>query len=778
MSGQCEKGIINRKGRRGEEKSVKQCIWGYHTEHGLIKKCMKMKINEYVYSFGWRESEMKYKSKIILAVLCFATCLMISPYGKTVQAAEAAAVTATPGTEQEIQYCGKTATWEYQSATKELHIKGTGLVEQQTEWKAFAIKKIVIEEGITKIGSDAFYSCSVQEVSLPDTLKEIGSYAFGHCSKLSEVNLPENLQKIGGRAFNYCSKLQKVTMNDKVTSIGYSTFYMCKSLTDITLSKSLRTLEDSTFYYCTSLKEIEIPQNVHRIGNSCFYNSGLESVKISNSWAICEGYSFAHCLRLKKVEFNGVSIWYDAFCNCNNLRDVNLGKNIRTIGSSAFYGTSLKYFVVPESVSKLGSNAFANCDELVKITFTKGVKRIPSYVVGYSDNLKTVVIEEGVKSIGYKAFCSAKMYEIKLPSSLDRIQMRAFEDAERLRSITISPKVQEIRYKTFKNCKSLRGVKLNQKVSYIGESAFENCDSLREISIPGNVKVIGYRAFYGSGVRRAELKEGVERIGYWAFQHCNKLTSVKISKTVTSLRNNSFVQCEKLTNIWVNPENQKYSSANGALYNKKQTKLINCPAGKKGSFKILKDVKKLSDYVFYECQNLKTFTVDPENKYYSVKNDILYNKSQTKLVCCPSGLRGTITVPAGVTNIKEYAFQYSKAKKIILPKGLQKIGYCAFEYCDNIEYMQIPGTVKTISSAAFWECDNLRYVSILSGVRNINSNAFHGCEKLHSVKIPASVKHINRTAFSKIYRSITIYCKKNSYAYAYADNHYMDSKII
>lgn len=138
------------------------------------------------------------------------------------------------------------------------------------------IKHLVFEEDsqCIEIGSHAFYYIMVlQELNLPEGVKNIGNHAFYYCSSLPEITLNRDLTTIGNYSFAYCSKAQKINFNESLTKIGQYAFTNCSKLTDLVFPSSLLTIDQYAFYTCGSLKNITIPGNVATIGQYAFNNS-------------------------------------------------------------------------------------------------------------------------------------------------------------------------------------------------------------------------------------------------------------------------------------------------------------------------------------------------------------------------------------------------------------------------------------------------------------------------------------------------------------------------
>ena len=104
-----------------------------------------------------------------------------------------------------------------------------------------AVKKIVIEEGITSIGKAVFYGYSnLESISIPDSIEKIGDVAFSGCLNLKEILLPNSIKSIGDNAFAGCGNLIEITIPEKITSIGNGTFGACESLKTVFISNSVK----------------------------------------------------------------------------------------------------------------------------------------------------------------------------------------------------------------------------------------------------------------------------------------------------------------------------------------------------------------------------------------------------------------------------------------------------------------------------------------------------------------------------------------------------------
>lgn len=207
-----------------------------------------------------------------------------------------------------------------------------------------------------------------------------------------------------------------------------------------------------------------------------------------------------------------------------------------------------------------------------------------------------------------------------------------------------------------------------------------------------------------------------------------------------------------------------FSSQDGSLLNKSGNTLLACPSGKKGIYLVPGSVKTISGGAFVSCIGIKEYRLASSGGKYTAQGGILYCNDGKTLFACPPGKQGKIKIPSAVVRIKRNAFQNSVAKKIILPKTLKQMEYCAFRNCRNLESITVPGSVKKIDNAVFWSCQQLKRVTLNMGTKQIARNAFFGCKKLQKVKLPVTVEKIHSTAFADVNYRVVFYCKRGSYA--------------
>lgn len=381
--------------------------------------------------------------------------------------------------------CGENLTWKFDEATGTLTISGTGAMKNFVRgsyapwyWYDINIESVVIQDGVTSVGSYAFYGCDeLTDITLPNGITYVGDCSFIDCSSLGNITFPDSITWIGSSAFADCSSLTSITIPDGVTKIGGSAFYGCSNLASITIPDSVTDIGTYVFADCSSLTSITIPGRITRIDRNAFYNcSSLESISIPETVN---------------------SIEYEAFLNCSSLTSITIPNRVNYIDTYAFGNcSSLTSIIIPDSVSWIGSCAFSDCSSLRSITIPDSVSRIGDCAFSGCSGLTSITIPDSITSINDSTFraCSS-LTSITIPDSVTSIGMSAFSDCSSLTSVTIPDSVASIGLYAFSDCSSLASIKIPDSVVSIGSFAFRNCNSLTSVTIPDSVTSVGGYAF-------------------------------------------------------------------------------------------------------------------------------------------------------------------------------------------------------------------------------------------------------------------------------------------
>ena len=428
------------------------------------------------------------------------------------------------------------------------------------------LKSVTFEEGSTVIAGNLLANCpGIETIVIPDSVTEIGEYAFYHCINLKDVKLSSALTTINTRAFNDCIALPEIEIPDSVTRISYGVFDGCTALADVKLSRNLVQLDGRAFSGCDALTSITIPKKVatsykadisdygYTGGRGAFNgNANLKSVTFEEGSTVIAGNLLANCPGIETIVIpdSVTEIGEYAFYHCINLKDVKLSSALTTINTQAFNDcSSLLAITVPDSVTSMGSAVFANCTSLADVTLP---------------NTRQIIMSRTFES------CSS-LEKIVLPETVTRIQENAFENCTALKEIVWSKALTTIDANAFLNCDALVEVSIPATVTSMGNHVFRDCDALTTVVIPDSVTSMGTNVFYDcDALTSVKLGSGITTIPVSTFEHCDVLESIVIPRRVTTIGNTAFKDCVKFTSITI-PRSVTSISSNAFSYPAKMT---------------------------------------------------------------------------------------------------------------------------------------------------------------------------------------------------------------
>ena len=246
-----------------------------------------------------------------------------------------------------------------------------------------SLKSVVITGGDT-IADSAFRLCTtIENILLPNTITSIGERAFQYCHSLNSINLPEGLTTIEYATFEECG-LESIIIPDSVKTIGDYSFLRCK-LESITFGENsqLELIDATAFGHCENLKGIFIPKNVATIGLRAFYNcQNLTDIYVHGD---NENYKSVDGVLYTK---DGKTLI--AYPAGKTESEFTVCSGVNTIEGYAFYGcNNLEKITIPNSVKKIGYDAFGSCSSLTDVYYMGSEADFSNIA---NDNFKEVTI--------------------------------------------------------------------------------------------------------------------------------------------------------------------------------------------------------------------------------------------------------------------------------------------------------------------------------------------------------------------------------------------------
>ena len=533
-----------------------------------------------------------------------------------------------------------------------------------------SLEKIVYNEGVVEIADFAAFpgysgSSTLQEISLPSTLKKIGVRAFSRTALPSPM-LSENVEELGGYAFAECAGMTSVTIPASVTTMGGGVFMGCDALKDIVFHNTR--IEAECFAGCDGLETLTIPNHIVYIGYRAFDS----------------------CTGLKNITMPIEQSWFHTFTGCSNVKQITY---------------------TAQSSGVMKDRTEGQYDDTHY-----------QYTLEYAcrSSLETVIYEEGITSIGDFAcfpgnnFSGSRLTEIRLPSTLKRIGIRAFS-----RTALPSPMLPE-------------------NVEELGNYAFAQCQSMASVAVPASVTTMGSGVFMnGSAIRDIEFRNAL--IGAECFAGCDGLETLTIPNRIVSIGYRAFDSCTGLKNITM-PIEQSWFHAFTGCSNVKQ---ITYTAQSSG---VMKDrTEGQYDDTHYQ------YTL--EYACRSSLEKVIYEEGVTSIgnfACFPgnnfSGGRLTeIRLPSTLKRIGIRAFSRTALPSPMLPENVEELGSYAFAQCLSMTSVAIPASVTTMGSGVFTDCDALR--DIVFHNTSIETECFAGCDGLETLTIPNNIDFIGYHAF-------------------------------
>lgn len=565
------------------------------------------------------------------------------------------------------------------------------------------ITSVIIEEGITGIGRNAFTGCqNITSIQLPNSVTRITDRAFYQCKSLTSIQLPENLTYIPDSCFAG-SGLTSFVVPSSVTDIGSSAFDGCHALERVTIPEGVTALgNNSTFRNCSSLKEIDLPDSLTTIGFSKTFEgcTSLERIKLPANLTDIKQYMFTNCKSLKSIEIpeSVTNVKGNAFRGCTSLTSVTIPAKVNQLGLYLFISTNLKCIVLMGAPSQVDDSAFYNPPvEQVYVASDASYNAVSTQLNKLDAKTAYQVANLNGGTMAGE-FVSGKL----APASKDGYDFQGWQTDGAILEKDAGGYTPIPADTARGTVYTAQWVEKTPEPDYDGECGkvpgtvfYKITDG--ELHIWGDGEMKDYTTnsndrdnrapWSGEMISSVVIDEGVTTIGVSAFSTYatssadgigTALTSVKLPSTLTKISNNAFLGCKLLTRVDI-------------------------PEG----------VTAVGDKAFYLC------------------NSLAY-----------------VTFPDSLRSIGSFGFADCWALTSAELPAVETLGLSAFGLCKNLSHVDLGNSLRTIGNGAFSGCPKLTSITFPDTLKSIGSRGFEG-NALTSVVIPDGVE-LDWMAFSNI----------------------------
>ena len=538
-----------------------------------------------------------------------------------------------------------------------------------------SLRRVTFSSSLERIGVEAFsgpivsgksMACSLEQVSIPDSVRELGERCFCRCSNLRRVTfgLSSSLERIGAGCIEG-TQVSEFHVPDGVRVLCDRCFYGCASLCCVTFgpSSSLERIgveafsskASSTAPTACGIRDISIPDGVRELCDQCFYGcsslhrvtfgllSKLERIGVQAFSGLSDSYGHNKACSIEVINIpDSVRELCDqCFYRCSSLRRVTFGSSssLERIGVGCIEATRVIDFHVPDSVRQLCDKCFYGCSSVRRVTFGSlstldwiGAEAF-SVKVDYGGNtnvcgIEEITIPDGVRELCDRCFfkCSnLRRVTFGTSSCLERIGVEAFSGqiasgkgkACAIEEINIPDSVRELCNRCFYGCWNLRRVIFSSSSSLerIGIGCI-GATLVSEFHVPDGVRQLCDRCFYGcESIRRVTFGSSskLERIGVEAFsaivdyrgnrKEC-PLEEISIPDSVRELCDRCFYGCSKLRRVTFGPS-PSLEKIGVKAFSGDGDNPDNSRACAIESITIPDSVRELCECCFYGCSNLR-----------------------------------------------------------------------------------------------------------------------------------------------------------------------------
>ncbi len=610
-----------------------------------------------------------------------------------------------------------------------LTVSGEGaVISIPSEIDETAVKKLVLEYGITAVGEFVFYGCeSLSKITVPDTLFYIGEKAFDNTAFLS--NKADGAVYIGNVLYTYKGEIEndgEFALKDGTLGIADNALFARTEITEISIPDTVKAIGKRAFYGCTGLESIAFGEALSYVGSQAFYDT---------PWLEAQNGQVVIGKTLYEYKGNDAS--------------VEVGNTVEYISGNAFsQNTAVTEIVLADSVKYIGENAFADCTNLENISFGTQLSRVGAnafFGTKWIDNHEDGVVYASNVALTYKGDVPADG-RIEIKDGTITLENGLFENMKALHKLVIPESVTYIGKNAFEGCLNL--TVYTPEGSYAEKYALENGVTVYTSEIAETVVSSGKTDTYtwtlykdgtlefdGSGeisalpteidknaVASLELSDGITAIGGGVFDGTKWLSNapsgvVYAGKVLYKYKGASTPAA--LTSVTV--KDGTVSISDSAFVNVPEITQVVIPDS----------VVSIGKEAFKGCENLETVT-GGENVEY-IGNDAFYKTEWF-------GLQSDGEIYLGKT-LYAYKGDAPDGTIVNIADGTVSISDAAFLGLLGLYDVTFPDSLTTIGNEAFAYCENLGTVTVPVTVENIGENAFDGCDGIVLSVVRGSAAH-------------------------------------
>ena len=507
------------------------------------------------------------------------------------------------------------------------------------------LKTLVIGNGVTSIGEDAFCNCSgfTGDLVIPNSVTSIEYRAFYGCSGFTgDLVIGNSVTSIGNSAFSGCSGFTgDLVIGNSVTSIGRYAFLDCSGFTgDLVIPDSVTSIGEYAFGGCSGFTgDLVIPDSVTSIGEGAFSGcTGFTGdLVIPNSVTSIGGYAFSgtSCYR---IFFMGNAPTIGS--NVKGYTTLYYLEGTSGWTEPTYAGYPTKKIVTSGYCGKNGGTNLAWSVDNNGVLTISGSGKMEDYASAAdapwsSAPFSSLVLEEGMTTVGTKAFYDYSNIkgDLVIPDTVVSIHSWAFYDCDGLDgTLTLGSGLKEIGESAFEFCGNLNGsLIIPDGVVEIGGSAFCDCSGFTGNLVLGkDLETVGASAFNMCSGFTGDLIFGdnLKTIGWRAFENCSGFTgNLVIGNSVTSIEDSAFWGCSGFTGSLVIPD---------GVINIGSSAFSDC-SGFTGDLVIPNSVTYIDRYAFYGCSGFQSLTLGNTRTVHS-----------SAFEGC-TGLTGDLVIPANAS---------------------------------------------------------------------------------------------------------------------------------